>query len=112
MGCVQENGVHTAIQAIYRDLEYARSLIKPRPAKPGAFASAVGDAADEGEIEENWTFIGDESDPEIQRRIHDWESPRRGRAPRVSMDGAAGLRAMQGVEAVRKPSVTRGRGRG
>lgn len=26
--CLQENGVATAIEAIYRDLEYARSLIK------------------------------------------------------------------------------------
>lgn len=26
--CLQENGVATAVEAIYRDLEYARSLIK------------------------------------------------------------------------------------
>ncbi|EXJ85740.1 sterol 3beta-glucosyltransferase [Capronia coronata CBS 617.96] len=115
----KENGVQTAIQAIYRDLEYAKSLIKPRPAGPGTSASATGEPDDGGDIEENWTFIGDESDPEMQRRIQDWESPRRGRAgPRWSMDSpapattpgpaaaaaapAAGLRAMQRVEPVRK----------
>ena len=30
--CVQEDGVGTAIEAIYRDLDYARSLIKGTPA--------------------------------------------------------------------------------
>ena len=28
LACTQENGVTTAIESIYRDLEYARSLIK------------------------------------------------------------------------------------
>ncbi|EXJ85119.1 sterol 3beta-glucosyltransferase [Capronia epimyces CBS 606.96] len=103
----KENGVQTAIQAIYRDLEYARSLIKPRPTGPGASASAAGDADDGGEIEENWTFIGEESDPDLQRRMHDWESPRRGRGLGVGIEGAAGLRAIQGVEPVRSSGVQR-----
>ena len=49
----------TAIQAIYRDLEYAKTLIKHRTMNPDY----------EGVDEESWTFIGDESDPELARRI-------------------------------------------
>ncbi|PWW72120.1 Glycosyltransferase Family 1 protein [Tuber magnatum] len=47
-----ENGVETAIQAIYRDMEYARTLIKKH----------TTDTHDESE--ESWTFVGDDSDPE------------------------------------------------
>ncbi|KIW74697.1 hypothetical protein Z517_11467 [Fonsecaea pedrosoi CBS 271.37] len=117
----KENGVQTAIQAIYRDLEYARSLVRARAAiqQRGA-AAAAGEAdgltaidLDEGgNIEESWTFIGDESDPDIQRRIQEWDTtgtgptPARGRAPRVSLDRVK-LGAMQGVEPVRKASVKR-----
>lgn len=61
----QENGVSTAIQAIYRDLEYAKTLIKNRATATDN--DAVGD-------EESWTFIGDESnDPELARKIAEWE---------------------------------------
>ena len=52
----------TAIQAIYRDLEYAKTLIKHRTINP---ENDVGD-------EESWTFIGDEGDPELVRRIAEW----------------------------------------
>ncbi|KAI9656715.1 MAG: Sterol 3-beta-glucosyltransferase [Trizodia sp. TS-e1964] len=56
----KENGVETAIQSIYRDMEYAKTLIKKR-----------GSEADETqeEFEESWTFIGDETDPELTRNI-------------------------------------------
>ncbi|KAI5806302.1 hypothetical protein EDC01DRAFT_626384 [Geopyxis carbonaria] len=50
-----ENGVETAIQAIYRDLEYARTLIK----KPH-----VGEHDLPDDSEESWTFIEDNSDAE------------------------------------------------
>lgn len=60
----QENGVATAIQAIYRDLEYAKTLIKNRASNTDN--DPVGD-------EESWTFIGDENDPELARRIAEWE---------------------------------------
>jgi len=63
---LQEDGVGTAIQAIYRDLEYAKSLIKHR-----AHISKE-DNLGTNHDEESWTFIGDESDPELQRRIKDW----------------------------------------
>ena len=55
--------METAIQAIYRDLEYARTLIKHRDTNPD---NDIGD-------EESWTFIGDENDPELVRRIAEWE---------------------------------------
>jgi sterol 3beta-glucosyltransferase len=59
----QEDGVGTAIQCIYRDLEYAKSLIKGRNGK------TVDDSLEDSE--ESWTFIGDDGDPELVRRIHD-----------------------------------------
>ena len=67
-----EDGVGTAISAIYRDLDYARTLIKPRP----------GAAADQGQgeeaEEEAWTFIEGDSDVDVQasRRqsgMEEWE---------------------------------------
>ncbi|EPS42435.1 hypothetical protein H072_3612 [Dactylellina haptotyla CBS 200.50] len=52
-----ENGVDTAIQAIYRDMEYAKSLIKNPQLE-------TSDSA-----EESWTFVSrEESDAEIARR--------------------------------------------
>lgn len=96
--------MQTAIQAIYRDLEYAKSLYKARAALEGAAGGAAANADDEGEIEESWTFIGDESDPDLQKRLQEGESPVRGRAPRINME-RTGLRAMQGVEPVRKSSM-------
>ena len=54
---MQENGVETAMQAIYRDLEYARTLIK----KPHA-----GEVIEDSE--ESWTFVGDDSDAEHLKR--------------------------------------------
>ncbi|KAL8834178.1 MAG: hypothetical protein Q9170_003879 [Blastenia crenularia] len=63
----KENGVATAIQAIYRDLEYAKTLIKHR-----ALINNDHDISGPGD-EESWTFIGDETDPELARRIADWE---------------------------------------
>ncbi|KIW43655.1 uncharacterized protein PV06_04738 [Exophiala oligosperma] len=94
----KENGVQTAIQAIYRDLEYAKSIVEERASKQGVPADDSV-PLDEGDIEESWTFIGDESDPELQRQVQGWESP-----TRVNVD-RAGLRSMQGVEPVRKSSV-------
>jgi sterol 3beta-glucosyltransferase len=64
---IQEHGVATAIQAIYRDLEYAKSQIKRR-----AHLANLNDAGGYNE-EESWTMIGDEDDPELQRCIVEWE---------------------------------------
>ncbi|KAI1478481.1 glycosyltransferase family 1 protein [Daldinia eschscholtzii] len=62
----KENGVDTAIQCIYRDLEYAKSLIKSKAGKNAATASSPdGTIADDSE-EESWTFVGgDDIDPEL-----------------------------------------------
>ncbi|KAL8828549.1 MAG: hypothetical protein Q9191_002519 [Dirinaria sp. TL-2023a] len=62
----KEDGVSTAIQALYRDMEYANTLIKHRA------HTTNHTAADDGD-EESWTFIGDESDPELARRIAEWD---------------------------------------
>ncbi|KAL8856931.1 MAG: hypothetical protein Q9178_006520 [Gyalolechia marmorata] len=64
----KETGVNNAIQAIYRDLEYAKTLIKHRALVTDNDISGVAT----GE-EESWTFIGDEADPELARRIAEWE---------------------------------------
>lgn len=53
-----------AIQSIYRDLEYAKSLIKKRGTEPDELQE---------DNEESWTFIGDESDPETVRQMMEWE---------------------------------------
>ncbi|KAK2730968.1 udp-glucose:sterol glycosyltransferase [Colletotrichum kahawae] len=57
-----ENGVETAIQCIYRDMEYAKSLIKRKAGKN----AHVEPDDDEESAEESWTFIGkDEPDPDM-----------------------------------------------
>ncbi|EMC95928.1 glycosyltransferase family 1 protein [Baudoinia panamericana UAMH 10762] len=56
-----EDGVGTAIKAIYRDMEYARTLIKKRAVN--IKATDVDDAEDEEE--ESWTFVENESDVDI-----------------------------------------------
>ena len=60
----KEDGVAMAIQAIYRDLEYAKTLIKHRK-----------NLAKDVDGEESWTFISDDSDPELRRRIVGWDPP-------------------------------------
>ncbi|GKT82202.1 LOW QUALITY PROTEIN: UDP-glucose:sterol glycosyltransferase [Colletotrichum tofieldiae] len=59
-----EHGVENAIQCLYRDMEYATSLVKR---KAGKHAHAEED--DDEEAEESWTFIGnDEPDPDMTTR--------------------------------------------
>lgn len=70
----------TAIQAIYRDLEYAKTLIKHR-------AHMTNDDTAAGNMdEESWTFIGDESDPELARKIAEWEPRKSMQFARASID--------------------------
>ncbi|PHH74114.1 hypothetical protein CDD82_5095 [Ophiocordyceps australis] len=66
----KENGVNNAIQCIYRDLEYAKSLIKLKAGK-NAVQQQLGpdgggsDDEEEG-TEESWTFVGaDVPDPDV-----------------------------------------------
>ncbi|KAI1164927.1 glycosyltransferase family 1 protein [Nemania serpens] len=63
----KENGVNTAIQSIYRDLEYAKSLVAAKAGKNAATANSPGETAGDDESEEeSWTFVGgDEIDPEL-----------------------------------------------
>ncbi|KAI8627611.1 glycosyltransferase family 1 protein [Xylariaceae sp. FL1651] len=63
----KENGVNTAIQSIYRDLEYATSLVLSKAGKNAATAgSPDGTMADDESEEESWTFVGgDEIDPDL-----------------------------------------------
>lgn len=47
-------------------MEYAKSLIKHRAHSTDAIDDPAAD-------EESWTFISDEADPELARRIAEWE---------------------------------------
>ncbi|KAF1816269.1 UDP-Glycosyltransferase/glycogen phosphorylase [Eremomyces bilateralis CBS 781.70] len=69
----QEDGVGHAIQTIYRDLEYAKSLIK-RKHKAGPDGELLPD-----DFEETWTFLGDEFDRELLRKqAMEWEQSQTG----------------------------------
>jgi sterol 3beta-glucosyltransferase len=95
--------VQNAIQAIYRDLEYAKTLIKTRNSgSKNASSDALHTDDHAVDIEESWTFIGDESDPELQKRIREWD-PSAYKESRASMDRAA----PKAIGAV-KPSIVGG----
>jgi hypothetical protein len=79
---LQEHGVEVAIQAIYRDLEYAKTLIKARAAGSKGSSATTPDDDEFTNIEENWTFIGDDSDPELKMRLQDFNLSRE---PRVNV---------------------------
>ena len=53
----------TAVKTIYRDLEYAKSLIKNRAILNN----------DETLNEEEWTLIGDEDDPEMFKKLQEYD---------------------------------------
>ncbi|KAJ4002520.1 Sterol 3-beta-glucosyltransferase [Fusarium irregulare] len=56
-----ESGVDNAIQCIYRDMEYAKSLIKRKAGKN----NTQHDPVEDDDTEESWTFVGrDEPDPD------------------------------------------------
>lgn len=66
--------MQTAIQAIYRDMEYAKSLIEKKAGKNAAAArhaatSGSEDIEDDDE-EESWTFVtGEEDDSEVDTML-------------------------------------------
>lgn len=68
----------TAIQSLYRDLEYAKTLARQRsnasatPFSPTPSAKASPDHADDDidDIEE-WTFIGDDTDNDLSKRVRE-----------------------------------------
>jgi sterol 3beta-glucosyltransferase len=57
-----------AVQCIYRDLDYAKNLIKSKTGKNSARRESVtadgadADVDDDGEEEESWTFVGTDAD--------------------------------------------------
>lgn len=57
-----EDGVGQAVKAIYRDLDYAKSLVK-RKTKD----SRAGGVEIEEDIEETWTFVGEDSETEERK---------------------------------------------
>ncbi|CAK7270418.1 Sterol 3-beta-glucosyltransferase [Sporothrix epigloea] len=63
----EERGVDTAIQSIYRDMEYAKSLVRHKALKNG-LPRPEDDEFDDDDTEENWTFVGDD-DPMRQSMI-------------------------------------------
>ncbi|TGZ83089.1 UDP-Glycosyltransferase/glycogen phosphorylase [Ascodesmis nigricans] len=57
----KENGVDTAVQAIYRDLEYARTLIKKHHHHSYiSAANAVDNNPRNDEMEESWTVVSED----------------------------------------------------
>ncbi|KAF7548696.1 hypothetical protein G7Z17_g6868 [Cylindrodendrum hubeiense] len=72
-----ETGVDLAIQCIYRDLEYATSLIKRKTGKNGQ-----SEAVEDEEAEESWTFVGrDEPDPDhVTKKLSDGLTGRKEKA--------------------------------
>jgi sterol 3beta-glucosyltransferase len=60
-GIRSENGVGEAVKAIYRDLDYARSLIKKN-----SKANTAGVQLDD-DFEETWTFVGEDSEPDSHK---------------------------------------------
>ncbi|KAL2751846.1 glycosyltransferase family 1 protein [Sodiomyces alcalophilus JCM 7366] len=104
----KENGVETAIQFIYRDLEYAHGLIQRKAGKNKTAAEKTevdgGADASEAEEEESWTFIGDdEPDPEmVTKRLSEMHGAGGGDGPEVgavalgSRTKALGSRVLSG----------------
>lgn len=72
----QEDGVGSAIKAIYRDMEYSRSLIKRRS---GQEENAIDD------FEESWTLIGTENDAELRNRLMRLDASPRNSSPQPQM---------------------------
>ncbi|KKK14204.1 hypothetical protein P175DRAFT_0490239 [Aspergillus ochraceoroseus IBT 24754] len=74
-----EDGVATAIQAIYRDLEYAKTLARQRSIlsatpfspTPSAKTGDEQDADDDSADIEDWTIVGDDADFDISKRVRD-----------------------------------------
>lgn len=66
----------TAIQALYRDLEYAETLARQRSiasSTPFSATPSVEPSPDQGDDDlddiEEWTFVGNETDIDISKRM-------------------------------------------
>jgi sterol 3beta-glucosyltransferase len=70
----QEDGVGVAIQTIYRNLEYARTLTQQRliaSSTPLSPTQAKADTEDDFADIEDWTLIDDEVEPDTAKRARD-----------------------------------------
>lgn len=74
----QEDGVGTAIQAIYRDLEYAKTLAKQRsiasstPFSPTRAGEASGvEQEDDGADIEEWTLVDEDNGLDPYKHIRE-----------------------------------------
>ena len=68
----------TAIRSLYRDLEYAKTLARQRslasstPFSPTPSARmSPDDAGDDIDDIEEWTFVGEDTDIDISKRVRD-----------------------------------------
>ncbi|PYI32230.1 sterol 3-beta-glucosyltransferase [Aspergillus indologenus CBS 114.80] len=74
-----EDGVDTAIQAIYRDLEYAKDLVRQRsivsstPFSPTPAAKTIAEQEADDDVAdiEEWTFVGEDTDVDIAKRMRE-----------------------------------------
>ncbi|KAI1338154.1 glycosyltransferase family 1 protein [Xylariaceae sp. FL0016] len=114
----KENGVDTAIQSVYRDMEYAKSLVKSKAGKNAAAArgaaSPDGTAVDDESEEESWTFVGgnDEVDPELvvkKSALSEMEanlSSASGQALGSRLLGGGGMGSVIGSGILRRPAAS------
>lgn len=58
-----EDGVGTAIKAMYRDMEYAKTLVQQRVAR-AAQGDTDAEDEEEAEVEDSWTLVENDSDPD------------------------------------------------
>lgn len=89
----REDGVATAINAIYRDLDYAKTLIKRHNTQP---AGGV-DAGDDEDAEESWTFVENDSDFDVAAaRLGDPAAARPGTLGRLGRPTMLGSKVLKG----------------
>ncbi|KAK5115172.1 hypothetical protein LTR85_009930 [Meristemomyces frigidus] len=90
----REDGVATAINAIYRDLDYAKTLIKRRNTQP---ASGVDGGDEEDAEEESWTFVENDSDFDVAAsRLGDPAAARPGSLGRLGRQTGLASKVLKG----------------
>jgi hypothetical protein len=73
-------------------------LIKARTSSLKSSAATALDDDEFMNLEESWTFIGDDSDPELKQRLHDLNVSRE---PRVSV-ARRGMSVVQAIEPIER----------
>ncbi|EME42428.1 glycosyltransferase family 1 protein [Dothistroma septosporum NZE10] len=86
-----ENGVRTAIDTIYRNMDYARSLIR----KGGRQGSVTSQSGVEEETEENWTFVEKDNEAEAIAAFAQIEAAMMGQQPQPQPQGKSGNHGRQ-----------------